>query len=167
MGVDVARLQRAGLERGSSIPRAFCPGYHVAALWAAARKRMPKKRLDSLCARQYSSAAGDSAWDLRVVPVVNRSAGGANQQFSEKKEGRMKECLLSKSVLRILASCISLSLSGCSAFVPWNQQLTVLSSEPDADILVNGQRVGSGQVTTYVAAIRTWRSWRGRTVSIR
>jgi len=40
--------------------------------------------------------------------------------------------------------------AGCSALVPWNQSLTVVVSEPDAQIYVNGARVGEGSVVTRV-----------------
>ncbi len=41
-------------------------------------------------------------------------------------------------------------LSGCSLFSSSKQDLTVMSNVPDAEIFINGQRVGVGNIETRV-----------------
>ena len=59
---------------------------------------------------------------------------------------------------KFLRSFISLSLcfllilsqTGCSALMLWSQRITVIASESDAEIYINGELAGTGSVTKRV-----------------
>ncbi len=56
----------------------------------------------------------------------------------------MKMCSLVLSVVMLVSS------SGCSFLAGSRQQLSVTASEPDAEIFINGTRIGAGHIRTMV-----------------
>ena len=55
-----------------------------------------------------------------------------------------------RTISLALVASLLLSLSGCSAFKSGTQPINVVVSEPDADVYINGQYMGDGQITTRV-----------------
>ena len=55
-----------------------------------------------------------------------------------------------KIISALLIVTIMCTQWGCSAFVPWSQDLSVTSSELDAEIYVNGRFVGTGNIIVRV-----------------
>ncbi len=52
------------------------------------------------------------------------------------------------SVLLIIS--IALIQAGCSTFVPHTQKVSIVASEPDAKIYINGDLIGTGRAETKV-----------------
>lgn len=50
----------------------------------------------------------------------------------------------------ILIISIAITQTGCSMFVPHRQKVSVIASEPDAKIYINGDLIGVGRVETKV-----------------
>ncbi|MBN1421514.1 MAG: hypothetical protein JXP34_22265 [Planctomycetes bacterium] len=53
-------------------------------------------------------------------------------------------------VISLLVGCLAIGSPGCSLFVPHTQLVRVTASEPDADILINGNLVGQGRAQASV-----------------
>ncbi|MCX5695041.1 MAG: hypothetical protein NTW18_00035 [Candidatus Omnitrophica bacterium] len=50
----------------------------------------------------------------------------------------------------LLSISIVITQSGCSMFVPHTQKVSVIASEPDAKIYINGDLIGTGRAETKV-----------------
>lgn len=50
----------------------------------------------------------------------------------------------------VLAISIAITQLGCSTFVPHTQKVSVIASEPDAKIYINGDLIGTGRAETKV-----------------
>jgi hypothetical protein len=53
-------------------------------------------------------------------------------------------------ILVLLVISITITQVGCSTFVPHRQKVSVIASEPDAKIYINGELIGTGRVETKV-----------------
>ncbi|MBM3788965.1 MAG: hypothetical protein FJW35_01290 [Acidobacteria bacterium] len=53
-------------------------------------------------------------------------------------------------VIALLIGCLVIGSPGCSLFVPHTQLVTVTASEPDAEILINGNLMGQGRAQAPV-----------------
>ena len=62
--------------------------------------------------------------------------------------GPMKIINTFVSVLLIMS--IVITQAGCSTFVPHRQKVSVIASEPDAKIYINGELIGVGRAETKV-----------------
>lgn len=57
---------------------------------------------------------------------------------------------INKFVSVLLSISIVISQVGCSTFVPHTQKVTVIASEPDAKIYINGEQIGIGKAETKI-----------------
>ncbi len=53
-------------------------------------------------------------------------------------------------ILVLLVISITITQVGCSTFVPHRQKVSIIASEPDAKIYINGELIGTGRVETKV-----------------
>lgn len=58
--------------------------------------------------------------------------------------------MVNKLISCLLVIAMSVSCSGCSIFAPKMQNVSVSTSEPDAEIFVNGNLMGTGVATARV-----------------
>ena len=62
----------------------------------------------------------------------------------------MKNKVFNRVIVQLVTVLILISCAGCSVFVPWRQDFSVVASESHAHIYVNGQLVGTGHAETTV-----------------
>jgi len=55
-----------------------------------------------------------------------------------------------KTIKVFVSVVLVISIAGCSTFVPHTQKVSIVASEPDAKIYINGDLIGTGRAETKV-----------------
>jgi len=55
-----------------------------------------------------------------------------------------------KTIKAFVSTVLVISITGCSTFVPHTQKVSIVASEPDAKIYINGDLIGTGRAETKV-----------------
>ena len=64
--------------------------------------------------------------------------------------------ILMKLRSRLIAIALAVQTAGCSAFVPWEQHVSITASDPQAQVMIDNQIVGTGHVETDLPRDRSY-----------